>query len=255
MLSDRDLSGNDFSGVDLSGTDFTNSNLENSNFENANLEGAIFKRANMKNVKLDGASLGIYGIINLSDSINYIDSVKKIQDKIESKIDKIEIKEHDMSGISCYNKGISKTNPLDEKEIYSLINTKKKKYYIHRYDPSLILKKLFTFPHINEHFDLEVKNNCCNRISISLYFTERLNLDKCVIYLTSIRRTVNNVRKNLPDWLVRLYLDSSVYKKLMNSKEGKYKGYIKESLNLLLNAENVEIYTYCCPNILNGNIS
>ena len=250
----RNLSNENFSNIDLSNANFRESNLENTDFSNSNLQGAIFKKANMKNTKLDGAYLSINGIARLSLASNYKTAIDRIREKISKKINKVEIKDQDMSRISCESKGRNMYNPVNKEEKCKLINNKKERYYIHTYDPRLILKNLATFPDVAKHFDLKVRHNCCNCISMSLYFTSDSNIENCVKYITSIRRTVINVSKNLPDWIVRLYLDSSVYKRLLNFPESRYKKYMKESLNFLLEAENVEIYTYCCPSILNGEI-
>lgn len=250
----KDLSNKNFSNIDLSNAIFTESNLENTDFSNSNLQGAIFKNANMKNTKLDGAYFDINSLAKLMSASNYKSAVGRIQDKINKKLNKVEIKDQDMSRISCETKGRNIYNPVNREEKCTLINNKKERYYIHTYDPVLLLKNLATFPDVAKHFDLKVRHNCCNCISMCIYFTLESDLEKCVKYLTSIRRTVINVNKNLPDWIVRLYLDSSVYRRMLNSPESKFKKYIKESLNFLLEAENVEIYTYCCPSILNGDI-
>ena len=250
----KDLSDRNFSGLDLSNADFTESNLENTDFSNSNLQGSIFKKANMKNTKLDGAYFDNNTLARLSLANNYKFAIDRIQDKISKKMNNVEIKDQDMSRISCESKGRNMYNPVNKEEKCTLINYKKERYYIHTYDPRLILKNLATFPDIAKHFDLKVRHNCCNCISISLYFTSDSDIENCIKYITSIRRTVINVNKNLPDWIVRLYLDSSVHKRLLDFPESRYKKYMKESLNFLLEAENVEIYTYCCPSILNGEI-
>lgn len=249
----EDLSGKDLSGKDLSGFNFTGSILRNTDLSGSNLEGAILNKCDMEGAKLNGTFLGIEGISRLSLAKNYKTSVENVQKNLEGKMKKLEIKDQDMLGISCEKKGINKANPLNRKETCTLLNKKKDSYYIHTYNPTQILEKMKDFPDISNHFDLTIRHNCCNCISISLYFTDKLPPKQCVSYLGSIRRTVTNVRKNLPDWLVRLYLDSSVHRKMVNSPEGKYKKFIKDSLNFLIDAPNVEIYTYCCSKILDNS--
>ena len=167
----KDLSDRNFSGLDLSNADFTESNLENTDFSNSNLQGSIFKKANMKNTKLDGAYFDNNTLARLSLANNYKFAIDRIQDKISKKMNNVEIKDQDMSRISCESKGRNMYNPVNKEEKCTLINNKKERYYIHTYDPSLILDKLATFPDIAKHFDLKVRHNCCNCISISLYFT------------------------------------------------------------------------------------
>ena len=87
---------------------------------------------------------------------------------------------------------------------------------------------------------------------------------KIVSNLNSINRTVKNVDKNLKDWLVRLYLDESVYKcieanqtylqtldkskSLSESEEIEIEK--KERcitfFNNIINSQNVEVYTFYC---------
>ena len=103
-------------------------------------------------------------------------------------------------------------NPINYNAKCLLINNKKSSYYIHTYDPTIPLNILKN-PDFNidnkeiilDKFDDNIKQNCCNVISISLYFTNCSNetLEK---YLYSIFMSIKNVEKNLPDWIVRLYL-------------------------------------------------
>jgi len=109
-------------------------------------------------------------------------------------------------------------------------------------------------------FCTDTLENCCNCISITLY-TTKCNND-IVTYLSSIARTVKNVKIGLPGWIVRIYMDISVYsyiknnitdcedsKSLSNKSMKKNIAYIKkinDYVQFLENAENVEIFTYIC---------
>lgn len=162
-------------------------------------------------------------------------------------------------------------NPVLPNEQCKLINKKKEKYYIHTYDPSnlekLMKENQNLFPEMYDTFDFTVRKNCCNCVSISIYYVSKKddefnNPNKFINYIGSIRRTVMNVKKNLPDWLVRIYMDESVYmlynkmeESISNLKEKEplFKKSIKY-YNDIINADNVEIYTYLCPKILSGDI-
>ena len=127
-------------------------------------------------------------------------------------------------------------NTLNHQENCTLITNKKTDYYIHTYHPSILDK--------NEVFDFRIREHCCNCISISLYYMDT-DLRKAVGYFASIRRTVDNVKRNLPDWIVRLYLDPSVYQSL-EDKKNEDAIYVNHTLDYLLKADHVKIYVYCC---------
>lgn len=157
-------------------------------------------------------------------------------------------------------------SPIDSSVKCELINTKKNSFYIHKYNPKPLLK-IFEqhknyFPNMQETFDFTERSNCCNCVAISLYVkgnNSYNNLDK---YLSSIVSSTKNIKKNLPDWLLRLYLDKSVYDNINNLKKmdpEQLNGYeigerIIKYFDYLIHAYNVEIYTFVCPNINNNNI-
>lgn len=265
--SNLDLTGSNFTDSNLTKANFTGSNLKKTNFTRANLEEANFKNANLKGVNLEGAFLGSFGYyFGFEEAKNYQSSAQQLEPKIIPHLRKNEPKEYDQSILDCSleNKSdilkYSKTsNPINSNKTCTLLNNKKNKYYIHTYDPSSIRRKMEKtglFPNMAEVFDFTIREKCCNCISISLYYTNEINLEKCELFLASIRRTIDNVKKNLPDWIVRVYLDSSVYKSLIAyQKQNKNKGlFVKESLNYLLDADNVEIYTYCCKDVLTKKV-
>lgn len=139
-------------------------------------------------------------------------------------------------------------NPLNKYETCTLISHKKEKFYTHTYDPKPMLKILKDkFRDLNDEklkiFDQEEKSNCCNVIAISLYFTNNKE-DTLKKYLYSIHRSVKNVEKNLKEeWLVRLYLDISVYKNITQISEDNL---IFKTYQEIVYSENVEVYTYHC---------
>lgn len=158
--------------------------------------------------------------------------------------------------------------PEEDLEILGLnckIRTRKRNsYYRFPYNPLPIynnLKNLFGKEYIDDSFymfDFKPKVNCCYCISLTLYFTlsdkeyfEEPTSKKDIIkdiykyeyrYLLSILQTINDAKLFLPDWLVRIYLDQSVYK-VLRSHNNKN---LCSIFNLIFNSENVEIYTYSC---------
>ncbi len=145
-----------------------------------------------------------------------------------------------------------------------LINTKKERYYIHTYDPTPYLEKLRReygmSDEILSRFVDTPRRNCCNVISITLYIQGKRAEDKVIChseklynYLSCIYGTVRNTKRKLPDWIVRLYLDESIYK-CITQFEKEYPGKRGNSVweecleifDYITNSENVEIYTYIC---------
>jgi hypothetical protein len=99
-------------------------------------------------------------------------------------------------------------------------------------------------------------------VSVSLYYIGNIDI-KLQMFLASIIRTVGNVKKYLPNWLVRIYIDPSVFQGLIRYQKQILGAsifpdatereddthpypYILEYLECLFAAENVEMYTYFC---------
>lgn len=152
-------------------------------------------------------------------------------------------------------------NPVDNDDFCKLLSTKKTKYYIYTYDPLPIIQNIQALDiekeiidkyvdNIKKIFDLGKNASCCNCISITLYRKEN-SRTPIVNYLKSIKRSVKNVRKFLPRWIVRLYLDTSVYNYVSTTTDDI--GDSMEIVQFLLKQPHVEIYTYLCSNILSGN--
>ena len=87
----------------------------------------------------------------------------------------------------------TKSNPMNQYEKCILINTKKTRYYTHTYDPTNVLRYIRSL-NVNDEallkFDDKIRYNCCNVISISLYFTELVNSQVMKKYLFSINQTI-----------------------------------------------------------------
>ena len=127
-------------------------------------------------------------------------------------------------------------NPIVRGLKCKLINNKcSETYYCHTYDPSIYIDKLKELGLSNDvisRFDNIQKDNCCNVISISLYLKESCEIDDSnnsteeyfknneyiLKTLPSIYATIKNVEKNLPNWIIRVYFDKSVYRCLENIK-------------------------------------
>lgn len=124
------------------------------------------------------------------------------------------------------------------------------KYYNNVYDGSIIKLDMEKFGVNDDIFCVETYNNCCNCISISLY---SFNLNDIVKYISSIKRTIKNVKIGLPEWIVRVYFDISVYISIKDEHNIKIKEYLDESMKFILSADNVEVYVYTCKAI-NNNI-
>ena len=116
-------------------------------------------------------------------------------------------------------------NPL-KIEPCKLLTTRKKQFYTQTYDPIKIIQNIEKYTddtldpkikceylkNIKERFNLEIKNNCCNCISFTLYYlTDETKLRD---YLVSLKVSVVNITKCLSDskynFIARIYLDQSV---------------------------------------------
>ncbi|AYV85356.1 MAG: hypothetical protein Satyrvirus12_10 [Satyrvirus sp.] len=170
-------------------------------------------------------------------------------------------------------------NPIKYDENCQLINLRKHSYYIHTYDPNNIIENIKKnklpdgyLPNIISKFNLQKRQNCCNCISIVLYYESKffINIHNLFIdtddfdnlaykYLPSIKKTIINVKKNLSDWLVRIYMDPNILNilKILTDLENylspnnfKIYLYIKHLMDYIFSAENVEIYTLVCQSIV-----
>lgn len=132
------------------------------------------------------------------------------------------------------------------------------KYYIFDYDPyfwkdnrsnSEIGKIQELIDNNKDYFDLEYRSNCCNCISIVLN-AENSGIE-LLKYISSITRSAKNILNCLPNWILRLYLDISIYEDIndgnyKNLIKGEYENILLDNWEYLFNTENVEIYTFIC---------
>jgi hypothetical protein len=174
----------------------------------------------------------------------------------------------------CYNNSdiLSKiiNHPLkfdsdDEKCV--LINQRKDKYYIFKYDPTETItmieqdttldetKKGKLLDEIHKIFDLKIKENCCNCFTFVIYVTD-IDEDKdnsLEKYLHSILISVENISNALPQYICRIYIDESVIKLLNEIVSDVFVSDLKDNIvelyNSLFTFDNVEIYTILCNDI------
>lgn len=105
-------------------------------------------------------------------------------------------------------------NPYDSNKdcLLTFVTGRRTSYYSHRYTPTHT--KVFNYRKsaMREIFNLQVDTSTrrCNCIAMTLYITQ-FNIFKLLGYLYSIQRSVVNVDNNLADWLIRLYVDGSVF--------------------------------------------
>lgn len=159
-------------------------------------------------------------------------------------------------------------NSINNKQQCKLVSTKQNDKYTKIYNPMEIFAQLKKYNQIlakqdnqleeqlnnnlKKKFDFNIRNNCCNCISITVYFNVNYNNAKyTAIYLRSIKRTIQNVENCLPDWIVRLYFDKTVYDFLLYFNANGYslaENNICGLLKFIFNSKNTEIYTYLCDN-------
>jgi len=175
-------------------------------------------------------------------------------------------------------------NLYDKTEMCHLVSNLRHKYYKQRYNITKVINNIYIDSYGDYMDELEkvivMEDDYitlrCNCISLVLYSPfiqaeESYNdvipnisdnvrnenikskkYEKYLIslekYLLSIIRSVKNVKNSLSNWIVRLYLDDSVYN-LIKVNNLKSKEYIKvnQLLDSLFRYDNVEVYTIRCP--------
>jgi len=175
--------------------------------------------------------------------------------------------------------------PLDTtKQSCYLINNKRIDYYIYKYEPSKIIDNIRKFDideatkeeyisTITEIADLTPRDNCCNCISFTFYFLYYQSLFDAWInnddyspdivrylytvyaYLLSIKISVTNITRCLPNFISRVYLDISVFKILYevtkiidnyNFQNNRIETLLNKNIEIiefLFNNKSTEIYT------------
>lgn len=170
-----------------------------------------------------------------------------------------------------YDEYIDKMNKnYENNEEYGrcvMLTTKKENYYIFNYNNNNIIKKIKLLEdklptnYLNkfmELFDVRPRENCCNCISIVIY--SNMMPFKLSMYLPNILVSLKNIQKHLPQWILRLYLDRSVFE-LIYEQEYNSDGSKKDCekfnlgceyrkiLNEIFNHPNCEVYLSICDKI------
>jgi hypothetical protein len=160
------------------------------------------------------------------------------------------------------NTNLDINDPVSGEKTCALIGSKKTRYYTHTYNPNAILENIKVeqknnnisveksneyIENFNKIFDTKQRKDCCKCISVSLYSLDIKYINNVI---SSIKRTAINVKNNLPDWIVRFYVDLSVYEKIKDNEDETIDNFVKSQMKWLESAENVEIWTYICKDRL-----
>lgn len=136
--------------------------------------------------------------------------------------------------------------------------------YIHTYNPSWLNDLLQTQPNYEEIvniFDVKIRTKCCNCVCLVLYL--KGELQQKIDYLNKILKimimSLKIIDKHLPDFIVRFYLDSSIFEllyewssSLLITKDTTEMELIKDiflDLSYLIHHKKSEIYIYFCESI------
>jgi hypothetical protein len=141
---------------------------------------------------------------------------------------------------------------------------KKTSYYTKTYDPEPIIenfKSTFGESHNIYKKILDFANtdkipNCCNCVSVTLYINNFDNVNFLGVFIFTIEQSVLNVKKYLPDWIFRLYIDPSVFNFLHSISHNeehsdKYQLYL-QTLKNIASQPNCEIYLSLCSSYYLG---
>ena len=152
------------------------------------------------------------------------------------------------------------------------ITKKKNEYYTKKYDPNPIIENFKKtlgedsekYKFFNNFCNKDIKENCCNCISVSLYIIDPTNYLYLSRFIFTIYQSILNVKKYLPDWIYRLYIDPSVLKAInyVNIKannpetinKDKYKKLYElyfDTLKNIYSSPNCEIYFTMCSDYVN----
>jgi hypothetical protein len=194
---------------------------------------------------MDNCRVCIDGYNKILDNLKDLNSIRNLFDFFEScKID----------NFKCPDE-IQMPN-IDNKEKCVRIQRKREKYYTNTYDPTFAHKLIEEQPNkedIYKMFDLTKRENCANCVSFSLYLK---GINYLITNIDSMKISVENANKFLPNYLLRYYFDGSIFRILAehiaelkkNPELEKIKIAEKciEKLSFIINNEQVEIFMYFC---------
>ena len=187
--------------------------------------------------------------------LDYVNNLKNKFKKSEYKTLEVKIAEEEIDDLFEYLKCDDAGNKRDD-ELYDIIID----LIICENDTvKIILDKLSLHYYnvFNSMFDIKMRTNCCNCISIVLYLKGDLN--SRINYLEKTLKTMimslKNVYKYLNNFIVRFFLDSSIFETLYQYSKQESHPILEElfmKLKFLLNHPISEIFIYFCNNIING---
>ncbi len=142
------------------------------------------------------------------------------------------------------------------------ITNKKVDYYTHTYNPKEFVDELVKDIHfkdrIYEALDLDRKDKCCNCVSFVLYSLGKI--DKLFEYLYCLKKSLDNITNELPDFIARFYFDPSIFETISShskSEDKNIKFLTIESyklLKIILTSSKAEVFIYFCENIISKGL-
>ena len=194
----------------------------------------------------------------------YLNLLKNIKDLTIENNDILSFIDKCYSDVKFDNDGLQYVEQICFDKCYRITN-KKPIFYTHTYNPSWVpdlIKTMSNKDELSNMFDIKPRNNCCNCISIVLYIIQKSDdyseeLNNIKRYLKTMSMTLEIVSRRLPSFVVRYYLDSSIFvvlNKLMKKQNkdiemNKDLIYVIEKLNFLINHEHSEIFIYFCKDV------
>ena len=134
------------------------------------------------------------------------------------------------------------------------VSNKKLDYYIHTYEPAKYITNLKRIinddDELSKIFNLNTIDNCCNCISIVLYANNTIEYNQLRDYLYSIKKTLDIMTNNLEDYILRLYIDISVFINIYQNIKNKDYNNIFNNLKYILIHDKTETNIYFCNEIL-----
>ena len=143
---------------------------------------------------------------------------------------------------------------------YIVLGNKKHDYYKNTYTPNLTDNYGL--------FDLNTYTQCCNCITFAIYtiidkylddisipnieYYYQNNINSTLSYITAIKISIENVLVNLPNWIVRIYINKSIFQLINFALNNECKNlYLKANicinyLEYIFSLKNVEIYFVSC---------
>jgi hypothetical protein len=141
----------------------------------------------------------------------------------------------------------------------------KSKYYIHTHNITSIMEDIRKDDdengtnwgeNLEKCLDLSIRENTCNCVNIVLYAIMKSdNYNKLSSYLNNVMYSLKNIQINLPNWILRFYMDKSVLEFIQSALDSElYKEYgiiYYEILKYICYHEQSEIYILMCPTVIN----